>query len=338
MSDTLTSNGYALSTAPNRLGELAPVPAAERHDRDALWDRLRAQGYLFLRGALPVDDVLAFRRWYFAQLAGTGLVRPGTDGLAADGPVDGEALRHKLFRHIVPSDEYRRFCVAPAIRDWYAWFLGGRTFLHRRKIIRHTRPGDRGVGTATQAHYDLLYLREGTERVLSSWIPLGDCPVPLGGLVYLERSHLPVLAEEAAGTLHLPGAPSPNRARPPREGARRPDRERPPREGAPPDAERPPREGAPPDAERPPRRGARRSAGPITADLPALADEYDARWLVANYAAGDMVVHSAHIIHAALDNVDAAGRMRLSTDIRYQRADEPIDWRWQQHWHDGDGL
>jgi hypothetical protein len=30
--------------------------------------------------------------------------------------------------------------------------------------------------------------------------------------------------------------------------------------------------------------------------------------------------------------------MRLSTDIRYQRASEPIDWRWQEHWHDADGL
>jgi hypothetical protein len=51
-----------------------------------------------------------------------------------------------------------------------------------------------------------------------------------------------------------------------------------------------------------------------------------------------MLVHSAHIVHAALDNVDQHGRMRLSTDIRYQRADEPIDWRWQRHWHDQDGL
>lgn len=30
--------------------------------------------------------------------------------------------------------------------------------------------------------------------------------------------------------------------------------------------------------------------------------------------------------------------MRMSTDIRYQRRSEPIDWRWQEHWHSGDGL
>ncbi|GAA3521655.1 phytanoyl-CoA dioxygenase family protein [Actinocatenispora rupis] len=289
----LTSNGYVLSAAPDRLGELAPVPDRERHDRDALWARLRAEGHLYLPGALDADDVRAFRRWYFDALAGTGLVVPGSDGTAADGPVDAAALRHRLFRYVVPSLAYQRFCTQPAVRDWYAWFLGGETFLHRRKILRHTRPGERGVGTTTQAHYDLVYLREGTDRVLSSWIPLGDCPVSLGGLVYLERSHLRVLAEEAAGTLSAPFTL---------------------------------------------RRGGRRPAAGITADLPALADEYRGRWLVADYAAGDMVVHSAHVIHASLDNVDTAGRMRLSTDIRYQRADEPIDWRWQRHWHDGDGL
>ncbi|HEY3003168.1 MAG TPA: phytanoyl-CoA dioxygenase family protein [Kribbellaceae bacterium] len=128
-----------------------------------------------------------------------------------------------------------------------------------------------------------MYLREGTDRVLSSWIPLGDCPVTRGGLVYLEGSHHRVLREEAEGRLKRPAAS-------------------------------------------------------ITADLPGLADEYDACWLLADYAAGDLVVHTAHIVHASLDNVDPGGVLRLSTDIRYQRADQPIDLRWQRHWHDQDGL
>ncbi len=155
--------------------------------------------------------------------------------------------------------------------------------LHKRRIIRHIRPGERGIGTATQAHYDLVYLREGTDRVLSMWIPLGDCAVETGGLAYLEGSHHRVMAQERAGTLRMPAAS-------------------------------------------------------ITADLPALADEYDARWLIADYRAGDVMVHSAHIVHASTDNVDPGSRIRLSTDIRYQRVSDPIDWRWQEHWFEGDGL
>lgn len=282
----LQSNGYRLDESPHRMGELTPVPDAERSDREALWRRLRRDGYLFLPGALNPDTVRSFRSYYFGELGSTGLLRPGTDpvlGLAGDGPVDQAALRHILFRQIVPGRTYQDFCIQPAIRDFYAWLLGGDPFLHHRKIIRHTVPGKTGIGAATQAHYDLLYIREGTDRVLSSWIPLGDCPVERGGLIYLEGSHHRTLKDEHAGSLHRPAAS-------------------------------------------------------ITADLPALAEEYDARWLLADFAAGDMVVHSAYIVHAALDNADPGGVMRLSTDIRYQRDDEPIDWRWQNHWNDRDGL
>ena len=281
----LTSNDYVLDESPHRLGRLEPVPESERHDRDALWGHLRANGYLWLRDHLPPDVVLAFRRFYFEALAGTGLVGgadPGV-GLAGGSDVDRAALRRVLFDEIIPSPEYQELCNHPAIREWFAWFLEDDVHLHKRKILRHTQPGENGIGTATQAHYDLVYLREGSDRVLSMWIPLGDCPVTLGGLVYLEGSHHWVMAEEREGRLKRP-------------------------------------------------------AQTMTADLPSLADEHDARWLVADYRAGDVMVHSAHIIHAALDNVDEGGVMRLSTDIRYQRTSEPIDWRWQQHWNDQDGL
>jgi ectoine hydroxylase-related dioxygenase (phytanoyl-CoA dioxygenase family) len=282
----LTSNGYVLDESPERLGRIQETPQHDRHDRDLLWHRLRAQGYLLLRDQLPRAEALAFRDFYFTALAGTGLLQEGTapaEGIASRGPVDVASYRKILFEEIVPSPEYQALCASPSVGGWFRWFLDGEVHLHKRKILRHTRPGERGVGTATQAHYDLVYLREGTDRVLSMWIPLGDCPTSLGGLAYLEGTHHAVMAEEAGGTL-------------------------------------------------------RRPAASMTADLPSLADEYGARWLVADFHVGDVMVHSAHLIHAALDNVDDRGRMRLSTDIRYQRLTEPIDWRWQEHWHDRDGL
>ncbi|TDE94974.1 phytanoyl-CoA dioxygenase [Occultella glacieicola] len=282
----LTSNGYVLKESPDRLGPLTETPDRERDDREALWLRLRRQGYLLLRGQIPPEQIAAFRRFYFGALAPAGVLRPGTpaeDGIAGTGPIDQAGYRRALFGHIVPSEDYERLCRTSTVADWFRWFLGDDVHLHRRKILRHTRPGQNGVGTATQAHYDLVYLREGTDRVLSMWIPLGDCPTTLGGLTYLEGSHRAVLREEAEGRLQRPAAS-------------------------------------------------------ITADLPGLAHSHDARWLVADYRAGDVMVHSAHIIHAALDNVDPGGRMRLSTDIRYQRVSDPIDWRWQEHWDDHDGL
>jgi hypothetical protein len=273
----LTSNGYVLNEAPDRLGSLEAVPDADRGAREILIDRLQRDGYLYLPGFLDPDVVNGFRRYYFNRLAASGLREVGA------GDVDQAKLRHILFREIVPGAEYEAFCRQRAVVDFFSWLLADDVHLHRRKIIRHTRPGDSGLGQATQAHYDLLYLRDGSDQVLTLWVPLGDCSIERGGLIYLERSHHWVLAEE-------------------REGKRQ------------------------------------RPAASITADLPGLADDHDQRWLITDYAAGDVMVHTAHMVHAALDNADPDRRMRLSTDIRYQRVSDAIDGRWQNHWHDRDGL
>jgi len=78
--------------------------------------------------------------------------------------------------------------------------------------------------------------------------------------------------------------------------------------------------------------------GWITKDLPSLARRLDSRWLVADCEAGDIVVHSAYMIHAATVNNDPARRIRLSTDIRYQSVTERIDTRWNSDWTPDDGL
>jgi ectoine hydroxylase-related dioxygenase (phytanoyl-CoA dioxygenase family) len=77
--------------------------------------------------------------------------------------------------------------------------------------------------------------------------------------------------------------------------------------------------------------------GWVGKDLPAMADRFNARWLIADYEAGDMMVHSAYMIHAATTNQHPT-QMRLSTDIRYQRIRDEIDARWTQHWTLGDML
>lgn len=155
----LTSNGYRLDESPARLGELTPVPSTELGDRAALRRRLTRDGYLWLRGVLDPDLVRGFREYYFSRMAPTGVW---------DGPGDRARIRQVLFGEVVPGPEYQAFCAQPAVREWYRWFLDGEPHLHRRKIIRHVKPGEHGIGLATQAHYDLVYLRDGTDQVLSS--------------------------------------------------------------------------------------------------------------------------------------------------------------------------
>ena len=133
-------------------------------------------------------------------LGGANVYAAGTDprdGIAAPGDVDRAALRRGLFDRIVPGPEYQALCTAEGDCRLVRMVPRDDVHLHRRKIIRHTKPGESGIGTATQAHYDLVYLREGSDRVLSMWIPLGDCPRERGGLAYLEGSHHWVMARGA---------------------------------------------------------------------------------------------------------------------------------------------
>ncbi len=277
---TLACRDHKLENTKARLGWLEPVPETERQDRKALWARLEREGYLFLRGALSPEMSLEFRNYYFDSLEHSGLLETDSDGFASSERVDLAEVRRVLFDEIVPSQKYLDFCTSSYVKGFFAWLFDGEVHLHKRKLIRHAKVNDTWV---TPAHYDLVYLREGTKNLLSAWIPLGDCPVNRGGLTYLERSHKYFAAKDKLerGTLR---------------------------------------------------------ADHITYDLPALANQLETRWLIADYQAGDMVVHSPYLVHASLNNTDPQGRMRLSTDIRYQKSSDAIDPRWQNHWRDDDGL
>jgi ectoine hydroxylase-related dioxygenase (phytanoyl-CoA dioxygenase family) len=279
----LGSNGYTLNMEPGRLGRLKPVPESERRDFAALHKRLDEQGYLYLKQFFAAAKINQFREYYFKMLAETGLVAAGSDpveGLAGSGPVDQVKAHDIIFNDIVRGKEYEALCTSPELVEFFEGFFGGQVFLHKRKIIRHVRAGG---GQSTGAHYDLVYLREGTDQVLTAWIPLGDCRVEDGALIYLEGSHKIIREMDKQAVRKI-------------------------------------------------------QAEWLTRDLPALADKFDCRWLAADYRAGDLVIHTAYTVHASVDNTNQAGRMRLSTDIRYQLAEAPVDARWQNHWHDRDGL
>lgn len=293
----LVANGKTLSNAPNRLGRLTPTdPGIGIAAIRRLYEE---NGYVWLKGFLRRSEVIDFRGWVFGHLQDTGLLKPNTEpslGIAAATGVD-KALADRRLMSIVRSTTFEGFCAQPRLSRFMDTFLSGISYLHKRKIIRFTQPQ---TAAATPAHYDLVYLRGGTSRIVTSWIPVGDIPVEMGGLVYLEGSHRIGVAMEA-------------------EFQRR-------------SAELSPEE--------------RISAfnrnmtagGWVSKDLPDMAERFDTRWLAADYEAGDVVLHSPFMIHASTTNQSSSGRLRLSTDIRYQNVDDEIDARWNNHWSLDDML
>lgn len=159
----LSAKGRPFSLAPDRLGRLTPTRNVYTLGLDEAWARFRADGYLFLKGILNREQILAFRQFYFDNLETLGV--------------------HGLVR----TAEYQALCAAPEVVRFYEWFLGGAVHLHKRKLLRHSEPK---AHMMTGAHYDLVYINQGTSRVYTSWIPLGDLPLSTGTLMYLEQSHL----------------------------------------------------------------------------------------------------------------------------------------------------
>jgi ectoine hydroxylase-related dioxygenase (phytanoyl-CoA dioxygenase family) len=282
----LESNGYILE--PSILGPLQASDSLE--PIETLLDRFRKHGYLWLKGFLPKDDVLAFRRHFFSAFAGAGIITGNVLQARYSGHEDAGAVSRILMEQ-VRSAAYESFCLHPKLVRFLDAFLEGPSYLHKRKIIRHTKPGDK---SATGAHYDLIYLRAGTDRFCTVWIPIGDCPVEMGGLVYLEGSDAKGRELEAEFTRkHADLSPQERISAYNKNMSRE---------------------------------------GWISKDLPALAQRFGSRWLIADYQAGDIMLHSPYMIHAATTNQDSQGRLRLSTDIRFQNVRDEIDARWGNHW------
>ncbi|MGX8011338.1 phytanoyl-CoA dioxygenase family protein [Mesorhizobium sp. ORM8.1] len=293
----LEANGKMLSTAPNRLGYLSPTQPCV--GIEAIRHLYAEQGYVWLKGLLPRGDVVDFRGWVLSHLSQSGLLKPGTDpslGIASDDTFDRQLADRRLMS-LVRSTAYEGFCAQPRMSRLMDAFVGGLSYLHKRKIMRFTLPG---TAVATPAHYDLVYLRGGTSRVVTAWIPLGDVSIDMGGLVYLEGSHAIGAAMEAQFARD-------NAQLTPEERISAYNRNM-------------------------------SEGGWVSKDLPRMAERFDTRWLMADYEAGDVVLHSPHMIHASTTNQSLDGLIRLSTDIRYQNVDDEIDARWGHHWSLDDML
>ena len=63
-------------------------------------------------------------------------------------------------------------------------------------------------------------------------------------------------------------------------------------------------------------------------DPEVVRRNYGSTWLTADFRPGDVLCFTMDTLHGAFDNQTDPGRCRLSSDTRYQRADEPCDDRW----------
>lgn len=75
---------------------------------------------------------------------------------------------------------------------------------------------------------------------------------------------------------------------------------------------------------------------PVSNDLELTARVLGGRWMWTEFGAGDVALHSPHLVHASLDN--RSDVMRLSGDVRFVRSGEQVDERWRADWSADDGY
>jgi ectoine hydroxylase-related dioxygenase (phytanoyl-CoA dioxygenase family) len=157
----------------------------------ALNDRFHEDGFLYLGGIIDRQRVLDLREAYFSLFppsyfeAGTG---PREAVFSGQRP--RELAAHGTHGHpahsFVRSRTFREFTETCGLDKVAAALLGGPVILLPRQTLRHY---DSSTTTASRVHTDFAYMDRGSDRTVTVWIPVGDCPIESGGLIYLDGSH-----------------------------------------------------------------------------------------------------------------------------------------------------
>lgn len=166
-------------------------------DPSALRARAQADGYLYLPGLLPAKAVNRLRAAVL-QAAGDAGWCDGA-GLAAPGvvpAVEGDQAFMAVYDQIQRLEAFHALALHPALLGLYRLLFEEEVLAHPRNICRVMFP--RNNPYATPPHQDFLHVR-GARDTWTAWVPLGDCPLALGGLAIMAGSHRePLLPTQTA--------------------------------------------------------------------------------------------------------------------------------------------
>jgi ectoine hydroxylase-related dioxygenase (phytanoyl-CoA dioxygenase family) len=280
----LTTLGHEVDTSPDAFGELVASNDL-LDDPPALRQRMDEQGYIFLRGYLDRDHVMAAREEVCRRLVKMGAIddsRPLMDAIARPG---AEAF-FKPNDITVGNEPLMTLLYSGRMIAFYELLLGGSVRHFDYTWFRSQGPDAKG----TSPHRDVVYMGRGSQRLHTTWTPIGDVGLDEGPLMIMPRSHRIDKLRENYGKIDVDAVCS-NRT----------------------DADGKPKLQSP-------------TFGALSRNPVRLRRNLGLPWLTTEFKAGDMLAFTIHTIHCSLDN--RSQRIRLSSDSRYQPADEPADERW----------
>jgi hypothetical protein len=157
---------------------------------DVLLDRLRQDGYVLVRDALPHGLVDRAAEELVGVLATFGWTRTaGEDGRLRRRPFfrrPDEDRFLRMYRALQACESLHVLLGDDAVRVPVEHLLGP-SVAHPQRIVRTTLPVSRGGPRSPAVHRDFPSWQ--IEDMITAWVPLLDCPTRRGGLAVLAGSH-----------------------------------------------------------------------------------------------------------------------------------------------------
>lgn len=153
-------------------------------DREALYARFKADGYLLIRGLYDPEKVKAARRFLLRKLDENEQLdraHPVSDGIPAEGKRGMFMGGNSAVTH---QPEFLNLVESPEVLGFFEDFFDVPVITYDYKWLRVVQPSG-----FTGAHYDIVYMGRGTQHVLTCWTPIGDMPLEMGPLAILIGSH-----------------------------------------------------------------------------------------------------------------------------------------------------
>jgi len=166
--------------------------APDRDNAILLRRRALEQGYLFFRRFIEPGMVLALRRSVLEACNGAGWLDPVVplmDGIASErlGSFSiSDPSWISIQANVLSLASFAQLGTLPPIVEVLEAVLDGPLQPRRGDVCRVVPPG--GESAATPPHQDAFYTGAAT-KMWTVWIPLGACPIELGGLAVLPASH-----------------------------------------------------------------------------------------------------------------------------------------------------
>lgn len=160
--------------------------------------RAAADGYVFVRAALPRAPLAALRRRIVAACVARGWIASGRSDPAHRLGNAGDARTVALLQEILATPQYRAVAALPELVRLLRALWNDEPVPGAGDLCRVVSPG--ATDLATPPHQDAAYVRG--DDVWTAWLPLGSCPLELGPLAVVPGSHrLGVLPHDAERVL-----------------------------------------------------------------------------------------------------------------------------------------